>query len=54
MTRQEFVHAETLNLFGSDIQPPEFEAMLSGPHPQRSMVTTATLEEGFPGQRSAA
>ncbi|MER7000921.1 hypothetical protein [Streptomyces sp. NPDC000410] len=32
MTSEEFVYADTANLFGSDVQPPEIEALLRRLH----------------------
>ena len=52
MTRDEFVYADTLNLLGSDVQPPEFETLLEGLHqagPEPAVTATAC----WPGSPSS-
>ncbi|MFG2526139.1 hypothetical protein [Streptomyces sp. NPDC048527] len=43
MTSEEFVYADTVNLFGSDIQPPEIDALLLHLHflPETAPAGTA-------------
>ncbi|MFD9544912.1 hypothetical protein [Streptomyces sp. NPDC060022] len=59
MTSEEFVYAATVNLFGSDIQPPEIEELLHHlhelhqpalpvTHPLTSVRQQPTAGEGLP------